>query len=223
MSIIVPAGNKNVKWSPEDETLTKTAATAAAPVDALYDAAKKVVTAQFEEEKKEEKKEEDPVVEVKDVASGESAEKEAIKNIEQKVEEVQTAVQEAKEVLEVEVEVEEEKQGDDVKEVSIEVEPMKDDGLVVESKPDACSCGTMAKTEEKIVEAKKEEKKEEKKDEKKEEKKDDKKEVEAAVAEQFYRFGKISGETRKKIIDFWKNDLGYPADYVALMAKDYEK
>lgn len=220
MSIIVPAGNKNVKWSPEDETLTKTASTSA-PVDALYDAAKKVVTAQFEEEKKEEgekvegenvEKKDNPFAEIKDVATGEKTEKEAVENIQEKVKDLQVAVQEAavavgaEESVEVEVEVENEKP--EVDEISIEVEPEKDTDLMVESKPvDACAC-RCDKCKKTPCECKKDEKKED---------------VEAAVAEQFYKFGKISADTRKKITEFWKNDLGYPADYVSLMVKDYEK
>jgi len=45
----------------------------------------------------------------------------------------------------------------------------------------------------------------------------------SASANEFCKFGKLSPQNRKKVAEYWKNALGYPADYVSLMVKDYEK
>lgn len=44
-----------------------------------------------------------------------------------------------------------------------------------------------------------------------------------AGANDFMKIGKISPTTRKKVMKFWKDDLGYPSDYVKLMTTNYEK
>jgi hypothetical protein len=44
-----------------------------------------------------------------------------------------------------------------------------------------------------------------------------------AGADDFVRTSKISPTTRKKVLKFWKDDLGYVADYAKLMTTDYEK
>ena len=45
----------------------------------------------------------------------------------------------------------------------------------------------------------------------------------ASGEEEFCKFAKLSDANRKKLKDFWGGMLGYPADYVALLVKDYEK
>lgn len=47
--------------------------------------------------------------------------------------------------------------------------------------------------------------------------------VVASSEEEFCKFAKISPKNRAKIANYWKNSLGYPADYVDLLTKDYEK
>jgi hypothetical protein len=44
----------------------------------------------------------------------------------------------------------------------------------------------------------------------------------ATQSGKFERLAKVSPEVQKEIADYWKNDLGYPADYVDLMFKNYE-
>jgi len=44
-----------------------------------------------------------------------------------------------------------------------------------------------------------------------------------AGADDFVKTSKISQTTRKKVLKFWKDDLGYAADYAKLMVTDYEK
>jgi len=44
-----------------------------------------------------------------------------------------------------------------------------------------------------------------------------------AGADDFVKTSKISPTTRKKVLKFWKDDLGYAADYAKLMVTDYEK
>jgi len=45
----------------------------------------------------------------------------------------------------------------------------------------------------------------------------------ASVGEEFCKFSKLSPQTRNKVLSYWKDALNYPADYVALMVKDYQK
>jgi hypothetical protein len=39
----------------------------------------------------------------------------------------------------------------------------------------------------------------------------------------FVKLSSISDETKKKIMEYWVKQLKYPKDYVALMAKNYDK
>ena len=47
--------------------------------------------------------------------------------------------------------------------------------------------------------------------------------VTARTANDFVKISKLSPENRKKIYNFWVNELNYPKDYVKLMVTDYEK
>lgn len=229
MSIIVPAGKKNVVWSPvakKDASLVKTAGvepgvpdgtgphggTDQCPCvesDPLFDAAK-----EFADQAG---KGDDSVVEVKTVGDEETEEKgqsdlkEAVEEVKEAVEKVEEAVSkvEVAEEAEIEVEVEDAPEDKKVEEVEIEVEDVPGEQevssgeVMVTSAPENCAC---AKTD-----------KEEVKKEAKEEVK------EAAVEEEFCRFGKLSPVNKKKVADYWVNALGFPKDYVNLMVKDYEK
>ena len=237
MSIIVPAGNKNVVWSPKEKktvTLVKTAQTSECCVDEkesdpLFDAAK-----DFAEQAG---KGDGAVVEVETVGGekleeeGKSELKNAVEEVKDAVEKVEVAVEKVEGAEEAEVEVE--VSDDDTVEVEVadEVpatipgEEVKDGEVIVTSEPkvDECACAKSDKKE--VVEAAKEKKCDACKKDPCECKKEDKKEEvkEAAVEEEFCRFGKLSPVNKKKIANFWKDQLGYPKDYVDLMTKDYEK
>lgn len=45
----------------------------------------------------------------------------------------------------------------------------------------------------------------------------------ASSPNDFVRLASVSKETRDRVYKFWKEYLGYPEDYVALMVKNYEK
>ena len=248
MSIIVPAGNKNVEWSPKEEPMVKTASTATdvkEEVSPLYEAAKTFIEASERckdcnkpkglcECKKEEPKAElpnaacaddkAPIVEI-ETPEGEKAEGDAKEKIEVALDKLEEVVVDLKDAVQ---------QSDVAEEAEIEIEvednnmpeiPGKDvsqSDIIVESTP-ACAC---AETKKEVKEAKKEDKNE-KKEDKKEEKKEEKKEVvmdkSAATEEEFCKFAKLTPANRQKLAKYWKDALGYPADYVSLMVKDYEK
>jgi hypothetical protein len=229
MSIIVPSGKYGIKWVPSEKKLTKTAQAdmggAVEDVDveddsrdALYEAAKGVVEAMDAEQGKvvetdisvsdgevgEEIDEE--VEEVEEVEGAGDAVEEAVEKVEEAVEDLKVAV-EGGDVTEI---------GDE-EEVEIPVE--EDNGeLIVESVPgeidsipaEVDGCGPMAETKEEVVESEVEAEAEAGMDK-------------SASANEFCKFGKLSPQNRKKVADYWKNALGYPADYVSLMVKDYEK
>ena len=263
MSMIVPAGYKNIDWVPSDsETKTKLTKTAGigdevgdevvdvveevadvSGKDALYNAAKEVVDAMDAEGMDSE------VEEVADVEVAEVSDDSVVLDVEEEVvpekgaldeavEEVveDVAVDKVEEVVEKIVEDVAELQdvvqgADDVTEigeeeaieVDVEVEAPEDneeEGLIVESEPDL-DCA-LAKDE--AGEKKDGDKdKADEVDEKKEDEEEVSMDKSASVDGEFVKFAKLTPSNRKKIISYWKNDLNYPADYVALMAKDYEK
>jgi len=128
---------------------------------------------------------------------------EAVEKVEQAVTEVKNAVGgEAVEAVEDMV-------GDAADEEVVEIEITDDseglggedlggEDIVVESNPGSGCCGAMAASV-----------------------KDDLKKL--AGADQLVKTSKISPTTRKKVLKFWKDDLGYVADYAKLMTTDYEK
>ena len=227
MSIIVPSGKYGIKWVPSEKKLTKTAQAdiggAVEDVDveddsrdALYEAAKGVVEAMDAEQGK--------VVETDvSVGDGEIAEEigeEVGEEIEEEIEGAGDAVEEAVEKVEEAVEdLKVAVEGGDVTEIGDEEEveiPVEEDNgeLIVESIPseievEVDDCGSMDGIKEEAVEASSNES-----------------EVgmdKSASANEFCKFGKLSPQNRKKVAEYWKNALGYPADYVSLMVKDYEK
>jgi hypothetical protein len=48
-------------------------------------------------------------------------------------------------------------------------------------------------------------------------------EVVEAGATDWVKVAEISPKNRKKLVDYWSKQLGYPKDFVKLMVKDYEK
>ena len=244
MSIIMPSGNNKLDWSPKGK-MEKTAATGVvAEVDELLAAAKSVIKAQAidacpvaddkpadafpSEEKPDAFPSEEKPADIKD----------ALKEVEVAVEKVEQAVDQAKDAAGVadEIEIEVEDVGAEKPEIEIEVEDGKPavggEDIIVKSEPEMSACGGSDKE---VVEAKK---KEEKKDDKKVEKCDKckkdpceckKASVEPVMpkssssTEEFCKFAMVSPENKKKIREYWVNALGYPADFVNLMIKDYEK
>jgi hypothetical protein len=237
MPFIMPSGNRIFNWSPKskDEKLTKTASTGAVEEqtdkDLMYELAKKVIAkrtvAAQEEQKKydfETQETQDKVDEDLDIAdveleteevSEETSEKKpccdddvviALENLEDAVAEVKDAVAETHEEDEDnEFVVIEESDDDEVVdeteptestfEVSID-EADKDDGeIIVQSEEECAEEGPAQKQTQK---------------------------VEASSNDDFVKLSQISPETRKKTAEFWKKYLGYPADYVDLMVKNYK-
>ena len=219
MSIIVPAGNQKIDWSPKnDEKLTKKASTdgveevQAEEENSVYEAAKKFLGTKKadaeniievdnvvdETEEVEEKSVSEAVAEVEEKA--EQAEQkieaveEAVEKIEDAVQGVKDAVTDAvgEEVAEIEI--------SEVEEVPEEVpeeipgEEVVNDEIIVETEGDV-----EAKTEDEIAMGK------------------------TASTEEFCKYAKLSPQNKAKLAKYWVNMLGYPKDYVNLMTKDYEK
>lgn len=69
--------------------------------------------------------------------------------------------------------------------------------IVIESEPDTECCGAMASVKKDLAKS--------------------------AGADQLVKTSKISPTTRQKVLKFWKDDLGYVADYAKLMTTNYEK
>ena len=210
MSIIVPAGNKNVVWSPSEKKATPLVKTAQVEDmvkdrgcddvceehDPLFDAAK-----EFADQAG---KGDGAVVEVEPAGAekaegeGKSELKDAVEEVKGAVEKLDVAVEKVEGAEEAEVEIEVDEPDEEV-EIEIEDVPGEEEvssgEVIVTSEPEKCACA-----------------------------KDEKKEVkEAAVEEEFCRFGKLSPVNKKKVADYWTNALGFPKDYVNLMVKDYEK
>jgi len=144
---------------------------------------------------------------------------EVVEKIVEDVAELQDVVQGADAVTEIGEE--------EVVEVDVEVDVPEDneeEGLVVESDPDlGCALAKDEAGEKKDGDKEDTVEAEEEVDEKKEGEEDVSMDKSASVDGEFVKFAKLTPSNRKKIISYWKNDLNYPADYVALMAKDYEK
>ena len=246
MPFIMPSGNKSFNWSPKskDGKLTKTASSNKGEVqevqgeqddkDIMYNLAKQVVEARNVEAQDYQKEEEEGVAdteacgtkvadehseggekpekkanvftnEVSEEETGEEVSEEAccdeevvdaLDNLEEAVEEVKDAVKDTHEEDEEEFVVLEEDEGDEVVdegEVTFEVS-VEDDNTEEE--------------EDLYVKSEDEEK--------------DQNTVQAASNDDFVKLSHISPETRKKTAEFWKNELGYPSDYVDLMVKNYK-
>jgi len=235
MTMIVPAGNKNVVWSPEKD-MVKTAATSVSQdiedTNPLYVAAKKFLEAQVQEEASEApmKDEGAAVIEI-ETPEGEKMEEEGKDQTEVAVEKIEEAVVELKDAVGMEQKAEGEEVEIEVEEVGspkmddaapFETSPCNEkanDDIIVKSEPETCACGAKM--------AKKEEKKEECKCGKEPCECEDKKEVEmdksAASDGEFVKYAKLSPANKSKLAEYWTKALGFPKEYVALMTKDYEK
>lgn len=235
MSIIVPAGNKNIAWSPKDEeNLVKTASSGSTSKETnpLYEAAKKFMATASDscvecnkpmnlceclcddsnaKEVSDVKVDDNSIVEVetKESEKMEETSKEAIKESVDKLEEVVTDLKDAVQKSDVaeESEIEIEICDDEAKDEEVnEVEIEIEDDKEDDKKEETEVPGKDTSKEEIIVES--------------EEPKMDKS---AATDDEFCRFAKLSPENKKKLTSYWVNMLNYPKDYVALMTKDYEK
>ena len=238
MSVIVPAGSKRRDWVPQDP-MVKTASTDVdEPVkDELLEAAmgvlerqEEVVVAAEDEEvkddeevKAEEAEEAEEVKEACVAADGSEVDVE-VKEPEAVLEEVsddgvvteeeeevveQAAVEKIKSAVEeIEVALEEVVDAEEaltkVKDAIGTVEEVHEEMGV--EKTDEDETGDVSFTEEVIKDSVEEDEP-----------------VIASSEEEFCRFAKISPKNRSKLAKYWKNALGYPADYVDLLTKDYEK
>ena len=149
---------------------------------------------------------------VKKVEEKAEAAEAKIEQVEKAIDAVSDAAAAAKEIVAV--------IGDEEIEIEVEVDEGTEDGIgdkgekevgediIVESEPeiDAAACGTMASNKGATKKAK-----------------EVAMDKSAATEEQFCRYSMISAPNRKKLLDYWVNQLGYPKDYVKLMVKDSEK
>jgi len=220
MSIIVPAGNQKVDWSPKDnKKLTKKASidgaeeVQAEEEDPVYEAAKDFLGGQEAEVPGVD----EVIEEVSEVEEVEKSVSEAVAEVEQKAEEadqkieavveavekIDEAVQGVKdavadaddevvEVIEID-EVSEDKDEDAVE--AVPGEEVIDDEIIVET--EGC---VEAKTEDGTSMDKV-----------------------ASTEEEFCKYAKLSPQNKAKLARYWVDMLGYPKDYVNLMTKDYEK
>jgi len=248
MSVIVPAGKKRREWVPQDP-MVKTASAEGAeveePKDELLEAAMGVLDRQAEEEKCDQPECEEKEIKAEDdtevVEAGESCDEECEIEIEIEEEpaspdEVLDEVKEDGVVTEEEEEVIEEAAVEKIKGavevIEVALEEVVDAEEALEKVKDAI--GTVEEVhEEMAADTDKPEEAEEDGDEVSfteevvedsvEEAAEEGDEVLAGSNEEFQRFAKISPKNRAKVADYWKNSLGYPADYVDLLTKDYEK
>lgn len=264
MAVITPVGKVDFDWVPRDpkEEMVKTASAndesaeasteekteakevvkAKSDKDLLYEAAKKVVEAQFgdtevEDEVEDEAEEvEDEAEEVEETgeeveesaeAVEEANEAEAVGDVQEavaelvekanqadevaaKVEEAVAKVEEAvagvKEAVEGGAEavgaVEEAIEAPEEAVIDIDVvdetPELGGEEIVIESEPEIESCGAMASSDKKDLQK-------------------------LAGADDFVKISMISPTTKKKVLKFWKDDLGYVADYAKLMTTNFEK
>jgi len=250
MSVIVPAGSKRREWVPQDP-MVRTASTEGEeqPKDELLEAAMGVLDRQAQEEavvieaaekcekcekccdececEKEVKADadEDEVKEASICEEGEpeiACEEEAT-DPEAVLEEVSddgVVTEEEEEVVE-EAAVEKIKGAVEVIEIALEEVTEAEEALT--KVKDAI--GTVEEVHEKMTEEEGDEEGEVSFTEEviEDSVEDEEAPVVASSPEEFCRFAKISPKNRAKVADYWKNSLGYPADYVDLLTKDYEK
>ena len=249
MSVIVPAGKNRREWVPQGDPMVRTANTgdeSNEPKDELLEAAKGVLSRQAEEESVDVEASEDCKKcnkcaeececdkEVKEgcVAEDEDCEVEIeVEETKEPTEEPEEVLEDVKEdgvVTEEEEEVVEEAAVEKIKgaveviEVALEevtdaeeaLSKVKEAVETVEEVHEEMEDGTEETSDvsftEEIVE-----------DSVEEDEGDEA--VYAGSNEEFQRFAKISTKNRAKVANYWKNSLGYPADYVDLLTKDYEK
>ena len=139
---------------------------------------------------------------VEEVEEG-ASEDSAVKEVQEAVEKIKEAAEQIEEaVLNIsDVQIEEEPE---MEEVSIEIEDDVDELDALEDAEGAEEVPGVIEDDEEEVDVEKEG-------------------CTASSEEQFMKLAMISPSNRKKLVDYWTNVLNYPADYVKLMVKDYEK
>jgi hypothetical protein len=216
MSVIIPAGNNKINWSPKQEDkLQKTASTdgsVAEESNPLYEAAKKYIAAQSEVNVDETEDKDGLEIEVKNIEDVSEVEVEledsACEKIDDAVEKLEEVVADLKGEDD-KSEVSEEVAVDEKKDEEVEIEVEVNDEKEVLDIP-----GKDVSNSEIIVESSPDEVKEDK---------EACMDKSASTEEEFCRFAKLSPVNKKKLADYWVNALGYPKDFVNLMVKDYEK
>lgn len=213
MSIIVPAGNQKINWSPKnDEKLTKKASIDGVEEvqeeeeeNPVYEAAKNFLGGQEAEIVDADVPGVDEVVEeVSEVEEVEKSVSEAVAEVEQKAEEADQKIEAVVEAVE---KIDEAVQGvkdavADADDEVVEIDEVSGDGDEVEVEVEAVP-GEEVIDDEIIVET----------------------DIDktASTEEEFCKYAKLSPQNKAKLAKYWVNMLGYPKDYVNLMTKDYEK
>ena len=240
MSMITPAGYSKFNWSPkaQDEKLTKTASSEDGnevqkeeekeeDVNPIYEAAKDFMGSGKDEDAVVDGEEKKDGLDVEEVSEKSESVSDAVKEVEEKAEAAEATVEAVKEAVDkIEEAVEGVKGaiGEEVEEVEIEIEDSPceekveekvDDEIIIESEPKIEEEACMAKDKKEVKESKEEEKKADIKEDISMEK--------SASTEEFIKIAKLSPANRSKLRNYWKNMLDYPADYVDLMTRDYEK
>ena len=241
MSMIVPAGNKNVEWSPKEEKIQKTASTGKVEVkeevNPLYEAAKKYAESLTKDAGiipgvpdgtgphgmgPEEGRGMGPcgkggkdAEETKEDDKKEEVVIEPVSEEKKEVEKVEQAVEKIEEAVgDLKDVVKEEKGEVGEEEVEIEIEDGGEEEVEIEIEDEIP--GKDVSQSDIVVESEPDIKS-------CAEKKDVQVEKSASTEEEFVKIAKLTPANRKKLADYWTNMLGFPKDYVSLMTKDYEK
>ena len=253
MTVIMPMGGKKFGWEPGKKQTVKVASAGKENEqeivvdgsDALYEAAKAHLgkQAQFEDAEivtVEEIPGDDMASEIGGIVNEVSEEvtddavEESLENAEEKseagaateigaaVEKIEEAVEEVKEAVE---ELDGAGAGEEV-EVEIELDDLGEKSPFGEAPCADESCEDDLGEDEIVIESK-------------DEKKDGvceacgavtasceckaKKQASVSSGDEYVRYSKVSPKNQRLVRNYWKSDLGYDPDYVALMTKNYEK
>lgn len=242
MTMIVPAGNNKLDWSPKGTKFQKTASDGQGSkdieVDALYEAAKGVVEAGYKEDEEKsaacgdgvERDEEAIVLDVEEVPEEGMVEEvseegvsqsvsEAVAEVEQKAEDAEAVVEQVEDAIE---KIEEAVEG--VRAVTgggdnegDNEEDNEEVEVEIEEIGEGDDLGEVpgeeeVEEDEVIVEGGKERMA-----------KGEASMGKSASTEEFCKYAKLSPQNKTKLKNYWTNMLGYPKDFVDLMTKDYEK
>ena len=214
---IMPSGNGAFDWVPKQTGLNKTASNNDGEVqeeqnyrDDLLEAAKKVV-AEYEELDGPEFGGDELAGDSEVAGDADAVEFEGdVNEVSEETEEADAVecLEEAKDAIERAVDCLDGGEGEEEFEAEVDLE-VEDEtveggmGCVTEDETDEEECDPECK------EATSEEAEEE--------------EVVEASANDWVKVAEISPKNRKKLVDYWGKQLGYPKDFVKLMVKDYEK
>lgn len=230
--MIFPASGKKIDWSPsvggkiqkEAQVVTEGIVEVSEPSDPILDALRNVPTIGTEvgelldkaKSALDEAKDAVEAIEASEVAEGEIKPEDvkpadapcapcAEEKPEEAKKEVEIEIPEKAEADEIEIEIEDEPKAEEKAEEKTEEKPAEAD-LEKESKKEPVA--EEPKTEEKPAEEKKEDEK-----------------MACSASHDFGSFihiAKLSKENKKDLVNYWKNMLGYPSEYVDAMVKDYE-